>query len=180
MALHVLIDGYNLIRQSPELSLLDARDIQDGRNALLTYLAKYKKVKGHKITVVFDGWKGSGTYRESKEIIKGINVIFSPLGVEADDIIKRLARKNRERAVVVSSDRDITDFAETQQATSMSSQDFLNKLHWAMYSAEKGGNAFQESNNYRSSATGKGTKKKGPAKRKPKKARRGSRKINKL
>ena len=39
MALHLIIDGYNLIRQSPWLSLLDARDLEEGREALLQSLS---------------------------------------------------------------------------------------------------------------------------------------------
>ncbi|MEN8246931.1 MAG: NYN domain-containing protein [Thermodesulfobacteriota bacterium] len=55
MAVHIIIDGYNLIRQSPELSYLDRQDLQQGREALLGMLAAYKKIKHHQITVVFDG-----------------------------------------------------------------------------------------------------------------------------
>ncbi|MBU4288844.1 MAG: NYN domain-containing protein, partial [Proteobacteria bacterium] len=55
MSLHIIIDGYNLIRQSTTLSDLDRQDIQLGREALLNMLAAYKKIKRHRITVVFDG-----------------------------------------------------------------------------------------------------------------------------
>jgi len=34
MALHLIIDGYNLIRQSPYLADIDARDLEAGREAL--------------------------------------------------------------------------------------------------------------------------------------------------
>jgi len=47
MAVHIIIDGYNLIRQSAELSRLDRRDLQHGREALLELLAAYKKIKRH-------------------------------------------------------------------------------------------------------------------------------------
>ncbi|MBU4258375.1 MAG: NYN domain-containing protein, partial [Proteobacteria bacterium] len=49
MSLHIIIDGYNLIRQSNTLSNLDGQDIQLGREALLKMLAEYKKIKHHKI-----------------------------------------------------------------------------------------------------------------------------------
>ena len=66
MSIHILIDGYNLIRQSPELSELDRQDIQLGRAALIDMLVVYKKLKHHKITIVFDGvdapfFPGTGT-----------------------------------------------------------------------------------------------------------------------
>ena len=44
MSIHIIIDGYNLIRQSNRLSALDNQDIQLGREALLYMLAAYKKV----------------------------------------------------------------------------------------------------------------------------------------
>ena len=55
MAIHIIIDGYNLIRQSPTLSRLDRQDIASGREALVARLAAYRKLKPHRITVVFDG-----------------------------------------------------------------------------------------------------------------------------
>jgi len=55
LSIHIIIDGYNLIRQSNSLSILDMQDIQLGREALVDMLAAYKKVKPHRITVVFDG-----------------------------------------------------------------------------------------------------------------------------
>ena len=38
MALHLIIDGYNLIRQSPELQELDARELEAGRAAWSSFL----------------------------------------------------------------------------------------------------------------------------------------------
>ncbi|NQT68664.1 MAG: NYN domain-containing protein, partial [Desulfobacteraceae bacterium] len=55
MSIHIIIDGYNLIRQSNFFSTIDRRDMQLGRETLIETLAAYKGIKGHKITVVFDG-----------------------------------------------------------------------------------------------------------------------------
>jgi predicted RNA-binding protein with PIN domain len=55
MSIHIIIDGYNLIRQSTTLSTLDQQDIMLGREALVDMLAAYRKIKPHRITVVFDG-----------------------------------------------------------------------------------------------------------------------------
>jgi len=54
MSFHIIIDGYNLIRQSCTLAAFDQKDLQLGREVLLDKLAAYKKIKHHKITVVFD------------------------------------------------------------------------------------------------------------------------------
>lgn len=45
MALHIIIDGYNLIRQSRQLAAFERMDLQTGREALLDQLAVSKKVK---------------------------------------------------------------------------------------------------------------------------------------
>ncbi len=178
MALHLIIDGYNLIRASPELSKIDVKDLEEGRKALLAQLAAYRRIRRHKITVVFDGWKNSGTVAESRDIVSGIHVIFSPLGVEADQIIKRLVQQEREKAVAISSDREIIDYAQSHQATALSAQEFLEKLTWAVYALEKGGTDTDEVETRRNA--GRRGKGKGPSKRKPKQARRNRQRLHKL
>lgn len=174
MATHIIIDGYNLIRQSAELSILDAVDLQAGRDALIERLLAYRRHRRHKITVVFDGRQGS-SYQEQRQSIKGIAVVFSPIGVEADELIKRLARNGREQCVVVSSDRALVDYARSQQATVMLANEFEQKLNFAVYSMQKG-LAAEEADE----GSGRGKKMKGPARRLAKKDRRGRVKINKL
>ena len=56
--MHIYIDGYNLIRQSIRLRRFERQSLEAGRNALLEWLARYKRTKDHRITVVFDGWIG--------------------------------------------------------------------------------------------------------------------------
>ncbi len=87
MSIHIIIDGYNLIRQSNSFSDLDRQDIQLGREALLDTLATYKRIKRHKITVVFDG-TNAPPFSQSENRIKGIKVKFSRRGELADSLIK--------------------------------------------------------------------------------------------
>jgi uncharacterized protein len=112
MSLHLIIDGYNLIRQSLWLSVLDARDLEAGREALLQSLADYHRRRPqHKVTVVFDGWQG-GALHESRDHIQGVGVVYSRRGERADEVIKRCLAREGRRAVIVSSDRELQDFAE--------------------------------------------------------------------
>ena len=53
--MRIIVDGYNLIRQWPELAMLDRADLQSGREALIRELQAYQRAKRHQITVVFDG-----------------------------------------------------------------------------------------------------------------------------
>jgi predicted RNA-binding protein with PIN domain len=67
MSVHIVIDGYNLIRQSPTLSAIEHRSLEEGREALLQRLVSYKKVSflvlGSWLTVLLNAWSprnGSG------------------------------------------------------------------------------------------------------------------------
>ena len=175
MSIHIIIDGYNLIRQSYTFNKLDQQDIQLGREALLDTLATYKRIKHHKVTVVFDG-TNAPSISKHRDYIKGIKIKFSCMGESADAVIKRMAAREREKALVVSSDRDVINFATSQGAATISSPEFEGKITMASYVDSKGVDMEDEE---------KGgwiptTKKKGPSKRLSKKDRRNKIKIRKL
>jgi predicted RNA-binding protein with PIN domain len=121
--MHLIIDGYNLIRQSQELQLLDARELEAGRAALLVRLAAYRQRSRHKITVVFDGWLG-GDFKEGRDRFQGLLIIYSRRGEKADTVIKRLLEQEQQRAVVVSSDREIQAWAQEAGAAWITSAQF--------------------------------------------------------
>jgi len=73
-------------------------------------LIEYKKIKGHEITVVFDGWK-SGRGKEEQSTTGGIRVIYSRLAEKADAVIKRIISKEKKEWLVISSDREIMSHA---------------------------------------------------------------------
>jgi hypothetical protein len=121
--MHILIDGYNLIRQSVELKRFERQNLEAGRKALIDWLADYRRLKGHAITVVFDGWK-SGSPTEERDYSSGIHIIYSGRGVKADDVIKRMTAASDEEILVVSSDREIISFAERRGKATLSSPEF--------------------------------------------------------
>ena len=130
MPLELIIDGYNLIRQSDTLRPLDARKLEQGREALLERLAEYKKVRGHPITVVFDGWGGdSPTSTGTRH--KGITVIYTGKGELADEWIKRKVEKMQYGAVVTS-DREVGLYAERQGVSAIASEVFEHKMDAAL------------------------------------------------
>ena len=85
MSIHIVIDGYNLIRQSRSFSDLDRQDLQMGREALVDALAAYKRVKPYAITVVFDGGDASGGMPR-RDRLKGIELRYSNPGELADTV----------------------------------------------------------------------------------------------
>jgi len=80
------------------------------REKLIRGLSGYRKIKGHDITVVFDGWKSGGS-REETIRTGGITVVYSRVGETADSVIKRIISRDKREWIVVTSDRDIADFA---------------------------------------------------------------------
>ena len=173
MSLHIIIDGYNLIRQSPYLSPLDHQDIPLGREALVDMLAAYRKVKSHRITVVFDGRHGPA-FSPRRDRQKGIFIRFSRRNTSADDVIKQMACEEREKALVVSSDREVANVAASCGAATISAPQFEAKIKMADNFDHHGGTADDLS------GWTPTTKKKGPSRRLTKKQRRSRRKIKKL
>jgi len=174
MSLHIVIDGYNLIRQSPALRSIESKSLEEGRRALMDRLAGYKRFKTHPITVVFDGAQtfdlGQERTRQS-----GIDIVFSRRGELADSVIKRIVARERDRAVVVTSDREVANYAVRHGATSIDSKDFEFKMQMvADPDPEACGCADGE--------TGwtPTTKKRGPARRRSKRERRCRMRTRKL
>lgn len=121
--MHILIDGYNLIRQSISLKRFERQSLEAGRKALIAWLANYRRKKDHIITVVFDGWK-SGQPQEERDYLSGISIIYSSRGVKADDVLKRITAASDEEILVVSSDREIAFYATRRGKATLSSAEF--------------------------------------------------------
>lgn len=175
MSIHIVIDGYNLIRQSPTLRTIEHRGLEEGRDALLRHLDSYRKAKHHPVTVVFDG-TDVDYGMENTLRWKGIQVRFSRLGESADAVIKQIVARERERIVVVSSDRDITRFASGHGATTMDSAEFEDKMMSATSLDMYQTNIVEEVEEGWTPTT----KKKGPSRRKSKRQRKSHSRIRKL
>jgi predicted RNA-binding protein with PIN domain len=169
--MHLIVDGYNLIRQSARLQLLDAADLQAGREALLEMLAYYRSRSHHQITVVFDGWQ-QGDLKESRDRYQGLLIIYSRRGERADEVIKRLLHQERERALVVTSDREIQESAERAKAAWINAGQFE-----LSYLQESAGATDHE---VEADSAARGTRKKGPARRLSKRQRQRRQRLKKL
>lgn len=99
---HLVVDGYNVTKNAwPELSL------ERQRERLLSGAAALLARTGAEVTVVFDA--ADSRVRPLVAPPRGVRVLFSPVGVIADDVIRDLvAAEPRGRAVVVaSSDQEV-------------------------------------------------------------------------
>jgi uncharacterized protein len=174
MAVHIIIDGYNLIRQSHRFRILDQRELQLGREALIETLIRYKQQKSsHKITIVFDGANAPDDIFQPIRT-PGIEITYSRRGESADAVIKRLAEKGREKALIVSSDTEIVHYASSKGAATISSPEFENKIAEALYDGHDVTDSKDENGWVPT------TRKKGPHRKLPKKERQNIKKISKL
>lgn len=180
--MHILIDGYNLIRQSAAFRRLDRLSLEAGRNALIHSLAAYKKQTGHRVTVVFDAREG-GFLTEERDRHGGIHCLYSRKGETADDLIKRMIEGRKEEFVVVTSDRDIADFASRRGVAAIASPVFESRLQRAETQLTEAMHTEKDEPNkdeLEDSHSAAGTKKKGTSRRLSKKQRTARSMLNKL
>ncbi len=169
--MHLIIDGYNLLHVTHSLMRLSSVQLRWERDRLIDQLSAYQKLKPSGITVVFDGWLG-GWAAEKRERQKGVEVIYSRLGEKADEVIKRLVREKGSGAIVVTSDREISRFAERIDAAVVPSEQFQEKLEG--FSSKVEGSLDEDEEEE------KGTKKKGLSRRPSKKEKRARAALRKL
>jgi predicted RNA-binding protein with PIN domain len=163
--MHIIIDGYNLIRQSDTLRRYERFSLEDGRKALIRSISLYKKQRGHKVTVVFDGWQG-GPVDEERDKLSGIDIVYSRKGEKADEVIKRMVQERAEEIVVVTSDRDIADFVSRRGGTAISSPEFDELMGKAKTAASENARHMEKrSDKEEDDGTEGRARKKGPSRR---------------
>jgi predicted RNA-binding protein with PIN domain len=176
-AMHIIVDGYNLIRQSGTFRHSEMKSLEEGRNALIRSLVGYRQLRGHRITVVFDGWVG-GSPTEERALAGGVEIIYSRLGEKADEVIKRLLGKGSEEILVVTSDREIVTFAARRGKTAVASAAFdalLEQSAAGSFAADASGAENGDDDDDRT-----GMKRKGPSRRLSKQKRAALARFKKL
>src|SRR3989442_2218809 len=123
MQIRLIIEGYNLLGVRGGLR----GDVEARREQLIRDLAGYRQRRGIAVTVIFDGWR-AGHQVERAEWREGLEVVYSRQGEQADAVVKRLAEKYGSDCAVVSSDREITNFARVHGCTVITSGDFETRL----------------------------------------------------
>jgi predicted RNA-binding protein with PIN domain len=118
-----LIDGYNVIRQDPELAGIDRRSLAAGRRQLLHLVARVARGSRDDFLVVFDGARVAA----SAPAWGQVRVLFSRPPERADDMLVRLARQHGAGAVVVTSDGAIQASARRARAVVLSADAFLDR-----------------------------------------------------
>lgn len=86
---YIIVDGYNIIFASPELSEIAKGDIDAARRALCDSLSSYAGFTKNRIVVVFDGYKQKGNPGEKSQF-HNIQVVFTKEAETADAYIESL------------------------------------------------------------------------------------------
>ena len=119
-----LIDGHNLIAALPDIRL----DDPDDEAKLVIKLKGFVARKRTKCVVIFDGGLPGGASTLSS---RSVTVIFaSAQHSDADALLKRRMGKIRAGSgwTVVSSDREVADYARGRRLRQLSAQEFVREL----------------------------------------------------
>ncbi len=125
--LHYIIDGYNLVHAIPALKKTLAHNGETARELLIHSIAQLTHRKKIRCTIVFDGVTPNKASKQSNHA--PLHVIFSsPLNADAK--IKQMIEhsKNRPLLVIISSDREILNFAKVCSCQTHTSNYFANLL----------------------------------------------------
>lgn len=121
--MELVIDGYNVIGSRGGLY----GDVAALRDAFVADLSRYARRRGHAITVVFDGFPpgslGPDRPPARAHAAAGVRVVYAE-HERADDVVIRLGRRLRERATVVSSDREVRDACRAAGCVVLGAQAF--------------------------------------------------------
>jgi predicted RNA-binding protein with PIN domain len=115
----VLVDGYNVAKSAwPKL------DVEGQRVVLLDAVENLARRFGCDITVVFDGADIIGAAASSRRVVR---VVYSPVDVIADDVIRDEVRRlpATRQVVVVTNDQEIVRDVRSMGANAMSSDQLI-------------------------------------------------------
>jgi predicted RNA-binding protein with PIN domain len=88
----ILVDGYSLLHNWPELARGRARHSAAARDALIRRLTLYQDAIGTPLTVFFDGSRPRAGKAEASDTT-AIEVLYSRKGQTADQMIERAAHR---------------------------------------------------------------------------------------
>ncbi|MNH92444.1 YacP-like NYN domain protein [compost metagenome] len=97
----LLVDGYNMIGDWPELTKLSKIGLQEARDRLLERLADYQAYSGRHVIAVFDAYRVPGLGKSFAQ--NKVQVYFTSEKETADECIERLVRElsHRRRQIYV-------------------------------------------------------------------------------
>ncbi len=124
----ILVDGYSLLHQWPELAPGAPRHSEKARDALAAMLQDYQDASGTPVTVFFDG---TGPRRKPKANSGSpVEILFSSAGQTADDLIERAAHRFQDygEVLVVTDDFAVRDTVGAFNGSVASCANFIRMI----------------------------------------------------
>lgn len=125
----LIVDGYNVLRSSAHTAPLRGNSFRVERERFIERLNRYQGQRKDKVTVVFDGFRADIDFPAIKKQGE-VEVIYSRRGQTADEVIKEMVEQapQAQQIMVVSSDREISDFVTSLGASVTGARDLADRL----------------------------------------------------
>jgi len=127
MKKRIIIDGYNLIYQIPDLRRLIERDLESARNMMVQQLAAFADKQETEVIVVFDG---DANIDKPYPPHPRLRVSYSRFPERADPLIMKMIQATEPGIdlYVVSSDKEIMACVKEHHYHTLTSQKFASDL----------------------------------------------------
>lgn len=128
MARVILVDGYNVIGSEGRFRR-DRAILERERGDLVRRLSDYRSrlEEPTEILLVFDGF-ASDWDRSLSGTRGGVTVLFSEEEGTADAVLIRMAQRYRDKAIVVSSDREVLEHSGKAGARTIGAREFMQRV----------------------------------------------------
>ncbi len=128
----ILVDGYSLLHNWPELAANQPRHSARAREELIHILTRYHDATGERITIFFDG-AGAPPEVPAHESGAAVEVLFSRAGQTADQMIERAAYRFQTygEVLVVTDDNAERDTVAGMGAMTSSCANFIRMIEGA-------------------------------------------------
>lgn len=126
---YLLVDGYNVIYASPELSSLARTDLKAARDSLIDLLVNFAGFRRENVILVFDAYKVPGG-TEHMEKHHELTVIYTKEAETADQYIEKAAHEigKKYKVTVATSDAIEQVIVMSSGALRLSARDFLLEI----------------------------------------------------
>ena len=128
----MIIDGYNMIYGWDSMKALAEIDITTAREKLIDELFSYQAYLGHRMILVFDGYRRPDNYGTSYRRGKDMKIVYTRTNQTADQYIEEITgeMKKKYNLIVVTSDNLIQNAVFAQGAMRMSARELENQIRF--------------------------------------------------
>src|SRR5215469_15049862 len=111
----ILVDGYNVIRNTPGLAAAERVSLESGRETLVNLLVARYRHTPHRVIVVFDGDGKTESSYPLPGMARG-RIIYSRSGETADQVLARLSLQEQAAGAECVAFSDDTEVRSNVQA----------------------------------------------------------------